>query len=317
MAVELSIIIVNWNGREFLPRCIESILRSPPNVSYNIIVVDNASTDDSLRHLRSEGAQAGLGKARLHVIENTENLGFSRANNQAIAYSDAPLLFLLNSDTEVKPGAIDTLIATLKSDKRIGACGPRLLNSDGSLQPSTGRNPATAWDILVLGLRIYRLIPRSIRGELLLGIHWNHNRRRRVNFLSGAAILAKREMIGRVGGLDERFHMYGEDAEWCLRIVRAGWSLVFEPEAIVTHHGGQSSMQRWSSPERVCKSVDGNLRFRKYCLSRWHLITYALASSLVASTAHIWRSLRGHPTTETKMVLGLYAKYLKQAFLEK
>ena len=107
------------------------------------------------------------------------------------------------------------MIACLNSDERIGACGPRLLNTDGSLQHSVWRNPPTAWEIIVNGVGLWRLIPRSLRGSLLLGGHWDHATRRSVPMLFGAAILARRKMIDEVGGLDERFHMYGEDYEWC------------------------------------------------------------------------------------------------------
>ncbi len=313
MASELSIIIVNWNGGEFLRRCIESIVESPPQVSYDIIVVDNASTDDSVRWLRSDEAKMCLGKARLCVLENAENLGFSRANNQGIAHSEAPFLFLLNSDTEVRPGAIDALIATLKSDERAGMCGPRLVNPDDSLQPSVYRNPPAAWEILLSGSRLYRLLPAGVRGELLLGGHWDHARRRRVPRLSGAAMMVKREVIDSVGGLDEQFHMYGEDIEWCLRIARAGWSLIHEPEAVVMHHGGQSSKQRWGGLETTRRVIDGQLRFQENCLPLGQLLANILASSVVALAAHASRRLRGRPTVETRMALELYAKYLKRA----
>ncbi|MDQ3652430.1 MAG: glycosyltransferase [Acidobacteriota bacterium] len=317
MPTELSIIIVNWNGSEFLRRCIESIAKAPPQVSYDIIVVDNASTDDSVRWLRSDEAKMCLGKARLHVLENAENLGFSRANNQGIEHSKALFLFLLNSDTEVRPGAIDALIATLKSDERAGMCGPRLVNPDDSLQPSVYRNPPAAWEILLSGSRLYRLLPAGVRGELLLGGHWDHARRRRVPRLSGAAMMVKREVIDSVGGLDERFHMYGEDVEWCLRIARTGWLLIFEPDAIVMHHGSQSSRKRWDNLETERRIIDGQLRFQRYCLSRWRLISNLLASSAVASTAHTWRSIRGRSTDKTGMALGLYAKHLKEALWRK
>src|SRR5438552_13061393 len=105
----------------------------------------------------------------VHIIENADNRGFSQANNQAMAYSRAPMMFLLNPDTEVTRGAIDTLIACLELDEGIGACGPRLLNTDGSLPHHVGRNPPTAWEILISGLGLWRLIPRHLRGELLLG----------------------------------------------------------------------------------------------------------------------------------------------------
>ncbi|HVF56479.1 MAG TPA: glycosyltransferase family 2 protein [Pyrinomonadaceae bacterium] len=311
MKADLSIVIVNWNGGDLLRACVESIAAAPPGVPFEIVVVDNASTDDSIARLRSVDFSAGRSDAALRIVENAENVGFSRANNQAIRSSDAPFVFVLNPDTEVRAGAIDALLATLRSDERIGAVGPRLLNTDGTLQVSVSRNPLTAWVILVTGLRLYKLLPKRMRGELLLAEHWDHARRRSVNFLNGAAIMAKREMIDKVGALEERFHMYGEDVEWCLRIVRAGWLLVFEPSAEVVHHGGQSSIKRWDSLERDLKVVDGHLRFQEHCLPRWHVASNILASSLVASIAHVWRGVRGRPTLETKRMLELYMKHLR------
>lgn len=317
MAVELSIVIINWNGGTLLRQCVESIVQSPPSVSYEIIVVDNSSTDDSLNWSRSTVLEKDLGSVKIHLIENPENLGFSKAINQAIAYSEAPMLLLLNNDTEVRPRALDLLVTTLKSEGRIGACGPRLINVDGSLQVSAWRNPPAAWEILISGLRLYRLIPRQIRGELLLGRHWNHARRRRVGMLSAAAIIIKREVIDDVGGFDERFHMYAEDDEWCLRVVRAHWGLVFEPDAVVMHHGGHGALARWSSLERHLRIIDEGLRFQRCCLSRRQLISNLLANSFVVLLAHMWKSLIGRPTVETKLKLGLYVMHLKRALRER
>ena len=317
MPIDLCIAIVNWNGSQFLRRCIESIKQSPPTISWEIVVVDNASTDDSLNWLCSLVANAGPGDPKIHLIENAENVGFSRANNQIIAYSKAPLLLFLNNDTEVMPGAIDSLITTLQSDERIGACGPRVLNPDGSLQVSAWRNPPTAWEILISGLRIYRLIPRHLRGELLLGRHWNHARQRKVGMLSAAALLVRSAVINDVGGFDERFHMYAEDDEWCLRVVRAKWWLVFEPDAVVMHHGGVGARTRWGSLDRQLRIIDEGLRFQRYSLSRAHLIANLLANSLVLFLAHSWNRLSGGPVVETKRKFGLYLSHLKRALWEK
>src|SRR6185295_11463408 len=160
MAAELSIIIVNWNGGELLRSCLKSVAQAPPSVSYDIVVVDNASSDESVAWLGSAEVATLLPGIDVHVIENADNAGFARANNQGFAYTRAPLLFLLNPDTEVKPGAIDALIACLRSHASFGACGPRLLNTDGSLQHSVWRNPPTASEILITGLGLWRLIPR-------------------------------------------------------------------------------------------------------------------------------------------------------------
>jgi GT2 family glycosyltransferase len=108
--------------------------------------------------------------------------------------------------------------------------------------------------------------------------------------------------------------MYAEDDEWCLRVARANWSLVFEPNAEVMHHGGYGALERWSSEERRLTIVEEGLRFQRYCLSRRRLISNLLANSLVVLLAHMWKSLMGGQTNETGMKLGLYLKHLKQAF---
>lgn len=313
---ELSFIIVNWNGGDLLRRCVESIVGSPPVLSYEVIVVDNASGDESLSLLRASSAASALGEAGLRIIENPDNRGFGRANNQAFALTRAPLLFLLNPDTEVTPGAIDKLIATLKSGERIGVCGPRLLNEDGSLQISVWRNPPTAWEQLITGLRLYLLLPKRLRGELLLADYWDHNRLRRVKMLSGAALLIKREVIDEVGGFDERFHMYGEDNEWCLRIARAGWILMFEPEAIIMHHGAKSALKRWDSLEKREVQAKAHLKFLHYTLPRRQIVANLLTSCFLLSLQEAWRKLRGRDAGEIEVTRKIFAADLKRVLRE-
>jgi GT2 family glycosyltransferase len=309
---ELSFVLVNWNGATLLRRAIESILQFPPRVPYGIVVIDNASTDESVHWLRSQELAERLGRVELRLIENRENAGFGRANNQAFASTRARLLFLLNTDAELKPGACDALVATLESDPRIGACGPRLVNPDGSLQVSVWRNPPTAWSTLLSGLRLYTLLPRRLRGELLLAGHWAHDRRRDVEMLSGAALLVRREVVEDVGGFDERFHMYGEDNEWCLRMARAGWRLVFEPAAVVMHHGGQSSQRRWTAREQLDAQLDAFFRFQRYSLSRRQAVSNLLATSVLLSVHRLWRGLRGQPADDVTLTLRMHLADLKR-----
>lgn len=312
--VVLSIIIVNWNGGELLRRSVDSVIAYPPSVEYEVVVVDNASTDDSLAILRtSELAQQLANSNRLRIIENSENRGFGPANNQAFALTNAPLLFLLNPDTEVTAGSIDRLIAAVRSNSGIAAAGPRLLNVDGSLQVSVWRNPPAAWEILLSQLKLYLLLPRRLRGELLLGGHWDHNKRRCVPMLSGAAILARRDMINEVGGFDERFNMYGEDNEWCFRILRAGWHLIFEPDAVIRHHGAQSSLKRWTSLQKLRVQLESSYLFQRHSLARRRLITNQLANLLTSSAQHWWRRLRGIEAPELEVARKIHYQHLKQA----
>ena len=313
----LSIIIVNWNGGALLRGCLTSIAKYPPPVGYEIVVVDNASSDDSVAWLRSADVRALLPQIAVHVIENADNAGFGAANNQGIAHGRGQMVLLLNPDTELTAGAIDRLIECLQSSDRIGACGPRLLNPDGSLQHSVWRNPPAAWEMIVSGLGLWRLIPRARRGTLLLGGHWDHATRRAVPMVFGAAILARRSTIDQVGGFDERFHMYGEDDEWCLRMTRSGWLLMFEPDADVVHHCGQLSRLRWGSDEQLRVRVRASFEFQRRCLSRPNVAANMAAGTLVMTAQRLWRSARRLPTHEVAVKQALYWAELKRVLFRR
>lgn len=303
MTPDMAIIIVNWNGGDYLRRSLESIVKFPPGLSYEIIVVDNASTDGSREWL------ASLGES-VHLIANTENVGFGKANNQGFAATAAPLLFMLNSDAEVTQSAIDRLVATIREDDRIGVVGPRLLNTDGTLQASVWRNPLTPFEMIATALSLYRLMPRRMRGELLLGFHWDHAQRRPAPMLSGAALLVKREVINTVGGFDESFHMYGEDNEWSLRVVRGGWLMLFEPSAIVTHHSGKSSANRWNNLEKLEREYEGFFRLQRLHLSRRLAGANLLTGYTLSLARQAWLALRRRPLEETRLVRRLYGNEL-------
>ncbi|MEP7337479.1 MAG: glycosyltransferase family 2 protein [Acidobacteriota bacterium] len=306
-AIKLSIIIVNWNGGELLRRCVESILRHPPGLEYEIIIADNASTDDSLSSLQSVNES----RDRIRLIENCDNLGFAKANNQAIACSSSPFVFLLNPDTEVRAGAIDALVALLQSDAEIGACAPKLIGSDGELQPNAWLLPPTPLSILVEGLGLYRLLPKTIRANWLLGRHWDHSERKSVPAFSGAAMMVKRRMIEQIGAFDERFRMYGEDGEWCVRMKRNGWLLYLEPAAEVLHFGGQSAMKRWNSRERRLREVQAHILFQRSVLPRSSFLLNRLAQAFVAITLLARRFIRKRPTELLSEVIGMELGYFK------
>lgn len=314
MEIELSIIFVNWNGGELLRRAVESLVEHPPSVEYEVIVIDNASTDESLSILlASPAANALAERGRLRIIENTENRGFGTANNQGFALTSAPLVLLLNPDTEVTTGSIDRLIQTVQSNPRIAAAGPRILNVDGSLQFSVWRNPPAPWEILLSNLKLYLLLPRKLRGELLLGGHWDHNRERAVPMLSGAAMLVRRTVIDEIGGFDERFHMYGEDNEWCLRITRGGWLMMFQPEAVVVHHGAQSSLKRWTNLEKLRVQLEANYFFQQHALSPFRVATNTIANCIAASGQHLWRRVRGVDAPDVKLTMQIHWEHLWRA----
>ncbi|HEX3186283.1 MAG TPA: glycosyltransferase family 2 protein [Pyrinomonadaceae bacterium] len=314
MPPELSIIIVNWNGGSLLRRCVETIVSAKPPVSYEILVIDNASEDDSLDQLRDSQSIAPLfANQQLRIINNSENRGFGAANNQGFAATTSPFVLLLNLDTEVRPGTIDTLLNMMKSDARIGICGPKILNTDGSLQISAFFNPPRVWHTLLSQLKLYRLLPPRRRGELLLGGHWNHDRLRSVPMLGGAAMLARREMIDEVGGFNEQFHMYSEDAEWCWRITKAGWKLIFVPDAVLLHHGATSSKKRWTSQERLKVRLEANFNFEHSILPRWRVAANQLTNYLVVCTQIAGRKLFGVNAPELYWIRDIHREHLKRS----
>ncbi|HKG58759.1 MAG TPA: glycosyltransferase family 2 protein [Pyrinomonadaceae bacterium] len=314
MACDLSIIIVNWNGGQLLTRCIETVVSSAPKVTYEIVIVDNASADDSLAQLRaSEVAGSMIDSEQIRIILNSENRGFGAANNQAFAATNSPYVFLLNLDTEVPPGTIDTLIQKLESDPKIGACGPKLLNTDGTTQVSVFFNPPRVWHTLLSQLWLYRLLPQRLRGELLLGWHWNHDRERSVPMLGGAAILARREMIEQVGGFNERFHMYAEDNEWCWRITKSNWRLMFVPDALLLHHGAQSSGKRWSHADQIRVRLGAGFNFEQQVLPRWRLAANQLANYMVVNVQITGRKLLGIQHPELQVIKEMHREHLKRA----
>ena len=314
MPYDLSIIIVNWNGSGLLTRCVETIANSAPNVTYEIVIIDNASRDDSIAQLRSnEVAAQMIASGQLRLFNNPENRGFGAANNQAFALTDSPLVFLLNLDTEVRPGTIDTLVNKLRSDPGIGACGPRILNIDGSLQTSVYFNPPCVWHTVLSQLWLYHLIPQRFRGELLLGGHWKHDRERCVPMLGAAAIMARRTMIEEVGGFDERFHMYAEDNEWCWRITKSDWSLMFVPEASVLHHGAHSSRKRWSPTEQIRVKLRAGFEFEHQALPRWRLAANQFANYMVVTLQITGRKLLGIQHPELHVIKEMHSEHLRRS----
>jgi N-acetylglucosaminyl-diphospho-decaprenol L-rhamnosyltransferase len=205
------------------------------------------------------------------------------------------------------------LIEKLKADPKIGACGPRMLNPDGSVQVSVFFNPPRVWHTFMSQLWLYHLLPRRIRGEVLLGWHWNHDRERSVPMLAGAAIMARREMIEQVGGFNERFHMYGEDNEWCWRITKSDWRLMFVPGVKVLHYGAQSSSKRWSHADRIRKRLRAGFIFEHEALPRWRLAANQLANYLVVTVQITGRKLLGIQHPELSVIREMHREHLKRA----
>jgi GT2 family glycosyltransferase len=229
------VVIVNYNAGGFLRDAVESVVRSPAVA--HVYVADNASTDESLDLLpRDQGK-------RLTVIRNDANLGFAAACNIGLKQATASNILILNPDCQVSDGAIERLITILRSADRVGMVGPHLLNPDGSEQAGGRRRLPTPSLVLFraaavsgLGRFLSAQVPDFLLHEDPLP-----SSPIEVEAISGACMMARREMIADVGPLDEQYFLHAEDLDWCMRAHRAGWKILFVPDAKVVHQKGVSS----------------------------------------------------------------------------
>jgi GT2 family glycosyltransferase len=232
--MKLSIIIVNWNTGDLLRQCLHSIVDTTkewPADTVETFVVDNASQDDSVARARSEHPW-------VQFFENTENVGFAGGNNQAFPLCSGQYVLLLNPDTKLMPGALQMLVAFMDAHPEVGACGPLLLNADGSLQPSCSPmlTPGREfWRLTFLD----RLWPRATYPQH----RWDRESPRRVEVIKGACFLLRQKAVDQVGLLDEQYFMYTEEIDLCYRLIQAGWQLYWIPQAQVIHYGEASSKQ--------------------------------------------------------------------------
>jgi len=234
--VDLSVVIVSWNVCHLLRRCLQSILDETALglSALEIIVVDNHSSDDSVDMVRSDFPD-------VHLIANTENRGFPSANNQGLQVARGRYVMLLNPDTEVLADALRVMVAFADAHPDVGVVGPQLVHSDGSIQSSRRRFPTlitaffeSTWLQPYAPRRLleqYYVLDRP--GDAVQDVDW----------VTGAALMARREAIEQVGQMDEGFFMYSEELDWCRRFREAGWRVVYLPTARVVHHLGKSSEQ--------------------------------------------------------------------------
>lgn len=262
--IDLSIVVVNWNTRELLRRCLQSVEREGKDVSREVFVVDNGSTDASPAMVQREFPQARL-------IENKENLGFAKACNQAMRQAAGAAVMLLNTDAQLLPGALEKLLAVLKERPDAGAAGPALVDEAGALQNAIDHFPNLLTELLNKSL-LKVLFPRWYPGK-----RSGFTQPVEVPSLVGAAMMVRREVLETVGLLDEQFFFFMEETDWCYRMRQAGWKIIHVPQARILHLGGQTA-KKFSWRAKVEYYRSRYLFFRKH---RAALSTVILAAGLV------------------------------------
>jgi GT2 family glycosyltransferase len=230
--LDLSIIIVNWNTRDLLAQCLRSIYDTVSNLSFEVIVVDNASTDGSQEMVWQEFPNVSL-------IANTENLGFAKANNQAIRRNQGRYVLLLNSDTFVRENTIERVVAFMDTHPEAGMAGCKLLYGDGHLQPSCSTFP-TLFTEFCIATGLDRLFSKSSLFGKYRMTYWDFDDVREVDVIMGAFMLVRAIAIDEVGLMDEDYFMYSEEVDWCYQFKEKRWKIYFYPDVEAVHLWGGS-----------------------------------------------------------------------------
>lgn len=288
---DLSIVVVNWNVRELLRRCLESILgsdglsvvgldtlRYPTGQGWTaeVTVVDNASADGSAAMLAQDYPW-------VRVVANPDNRGFTRANNQGLALSRGRYVLFLNPDTELAPAALGQMLAYAEAQPQVGVIGPQLRYGDGSVQSSRRRFPTLATFFLESTV-VQRWWPQNRVLSRYYVLDRPDDATSQVDWVVGACMLLRRAVLDQIGGFDEGFFMYSEELDLCRRAVDAGWQVVYLPAAVVTHYEGKSSEQVVAA--RHIRFHSSRVRYvRKY---HGQLAAAAVRSFLLLTFVYQW-----------------------------
>ena len=231
--MDLSVIVVNYNTKELTKKCLDSIFGNTKGVHFEVIVVDNNSEDGSAQMLQKY-------PEKIKLIKNTQNLGFAKANNQAIKIAKGKYVMLLNSDAYLIENSLKALVEKANLEKNLGMLGPQVLNEDKTIQQSAGHFPNLLQVIFWMSF-----LDDLPGGTLLNPYHIDHDsfykKEHEVGWLTGAALLVPAGVIKKVGLLDREIFMYGEDVDWSYRIKKAKYKVLFSPITKIVHIGSGSS----------------------------------------------------------------------------
>lgn len=240
--MDLSIVITSFNTENLLKECIESIVKHTKGIKYEVIVVDNASSD---------GSVAAAKRLKVKVIESKENLGFTKGNNLGIEAAKGKYILLLNSDTLISDNTLGEIISYMNANPRVGVATCALKNKDGSLQGTGGYFPTlirvfswmTIGDIPFVDLIIKPFHPMHEK-SLFKGDGF-YKKEKDLDWVTGAFLLGRREVFEQNKGLDEDYFMYGEDVDFCFKAKKRGWKVKYLPQFSITHYGGASSTREF------------------------------------------------------------------------
>jgi Predicted glycosyltransferases len=254
-AIKLSVVILNHNSGHLLRACLDSIFAVPPHFSFEVIVSDNDSHDNSLDEATSAWANT------IRILKNGTNLGFAFGMNRGIEVASGRYVCLLNPDTVVHSGAFDVLIGFLDSNPRAGFVGPKVLAPNGEMRRSSKRSIPTPFDAVCHALHLSRLFPKSRRFARYETTYLDGSRSQHVDATDGCCIVVRRTVIDEIGMLDEGYFIYCEDVDWFLRAKWAGWEVWYIPEAEIMHNHAHT--QRFRRYRAIRDFHNSMIRFHR------------------------------------------------------
>ncbi len=297
---DLGLVIVNWNTCDYLQRCLKTVFASEGDFSYEVVVVDNASTDGSPQMVQEQFPQARL-------IASDENLGYPRGNNAGLrllgyagagdVQDDAPrYALLLNPDTEVPPDALYQMVQFMDSRSDVGVAGPKLVLEDGSLDKACRRGFPTPLVSFYHFSGLAKLFPQSERFGRYNMTFADPDDSLEVDSVVGAYMQVRKECIDAAGLMDEDFFMYGEDLDWCYRIKQAGWRVWYHADVTVYHKKRAASSKSKRAPFEFWRAmlIFYRKHFRQETALPLHLLI--LTALLVKGGPGLWQEIR-HPST--------------------
>lgn len=271
---DLSIIIINWKSAAFTRQCLASIQRTASGLNYEVIVVDNASYDGCAEMVSREFPD-------VIFIQSEDNLGFARANNLAFSRCRGRSVLFLNPDTEVKVDALQKLVATLESIPSAGMVGAHLLNTDGSLQTTCVVALPSILNQVLGAKQLRKAFPKWRIWGMKPLFEASHNPVP-VEAISGACMLAKKEVLELIGCFTTDYFMYAEDMDLSLKVARAGQTIYYVPDALITHHAAKSSSAREESNFSSIKTHESLFRFMQIHRGARYAMMYKVCTAVAA-----------------------------------
>jgi GT2 family glycosyltransferase len=235
--VKLSICIPTYNARDWIEQCLESIYTHAASCDFEIIAIDDRSTDETVAIVRSRFPD-------VTVLTNPANVGFSKTVNVGLRAARGEYLLVLNNDTWIHPGALDALVGYLDRHQDVGIVGPKVVCGDGSLQQQCRRRIPTPLGALLYFTKLSHRFAKNARFARYLMTSHDERETFDVDAVSGACMLIRRQAMDQIGLFDEQFFLYGEDMDFCWRTKLAGWKVVYHPDSVITHFGGQGGTGR-------------------------------------------------------------------------